>query len=252
MKIGPKTGILSLVVRYQQIQMENMHIAVIGTGKTGGEVVDLVPSENLVGPFNSSRKPEAGLLREADVAIIFVPGSAVDDIIDEVRASGVPAVWGSTGYEWPENLHRELAREGIKWLRASNFSIGMNIIRKCLSMIGEGSRFLENPSFHIHEIHHTGKKDAPSGTAISWKEWLNIQTEDHEVRITSERKGDIKGIHRLQVTTESETIRLEHEAHNRAVFAKGALWAAEKLVDPELEPGFYDIETIFDRSLTSS
>lgn len=226
-----------------------MKVAVIGTGKTGSEVVDLVPPENLVGPFNSSRKPNASLLRDADVAIIFVPGSAVDDIIDEIRASGVPAVWGSTGYEWPEELDRQLSQEGIKWLRASNFSIGMNIIRRCLGIIGEGSRFLDDASFHIHEVHHTGKKDAPSGTALSWKEWLGV--DDEEVTISSERKGDIKGIHTLKVNTESETLRLEHEAHDRAVFAKGALWAAEKLIDPDLEPGFYDIEAIFDRSLAS-
>lgn len=221
-----------------------MRIAVIGTGKTGGEVVNLIPSKKVVGPFNSNRKPTADKLKEADAIIIFVPGNAVEDIIDEVRASGVPAVWGSTGYDWPKALDRQLAEAGIKWLRASNFSIGMNIIRKCLEIIGEGSQFLQNPEFHIHEIHHTGKKDAPSGTALSWEKWLGEKAD-----ITSERKGDIKGIHRLKVITESESIRLEHEAHDRAVFAKGALWAAEKLTDPELEPGFYNIESIFDRSL---
>src|SRR6056297_1585226 len=107
--------------------MKNMDVAVIGTGKTGGEVVNLVDPENLVGPFNTDNKPTAEKLRDADVVIIFVPGGAVDDIFDAVMESGVPAVWGSTGYEWPENLDQTLREKEIKWLKASNFSLGMNI-----------------------------------------------------------------------------------------------------------------------------
>ncbi len=221
-----------------------MKVAVIGTGKTGSEVVNLIESDSLVGPFNTGNRPTAEKLQDADAAVIFVPGRAVDDIYEPVLSSGVPAVWGSTGYNWPRDLDERLKERGVKWLKASNFSLGMNIIRKCLSILGEGSDFLGSPGFHIHEIHHTGKKDAPSGTALSWKKWLGKEAE-----ITSERKGDIKGIHRLKVKTEAESITLEHEAHQRAVFAKGALWAAEQLLRDELGPGFYDIETIFDQAL---
>ena len=219
-----------------------MNIAVIGTGKTGGEVVNLVNPENLIGPFNTDNKPTSEKLKEADVAIIFVPGSAVDDIFDAVMESGIPAVWGSTGYEWPADLNKTLKNKGIKWLKASNFSLGMNIVRRCISVISKGSDLLSEPEFHIHEIHHTGKVDAPSGTAISWKEWL-----DKEVEITSERKGDIKGIHELEMKTDSESIFLKHQAHNRAVFAKGALWSAEQLLNESMNPGMHDIESVFDQ-----
>lgn len=218
-----------------------MKVAVIGTGKTGSEVVDLVEPANLVGPFNSRFEPVAKKLRHADVAVIFVPGSAVPQTMETVWESGIPAVWGSTGYSWPEDLDARLKSEGLKWLRASNFSLGMNIIRKCLGVISKGSEILKDPEFHIHEIHHTGKKDAPSGTALSWKEWLGKEAE-----ITSERKGDVKGIHELEMKTESESIFLKHRAHNRAVFAKGALWSAEQLLQDSIKPGFHDIETLFD------
>lgn len=223
-----------------------MNIAVIGTGKTGSEVVDLIPAENIVGPFNSTNKPTVTVLKKADAAIIFVPGSAVDDIFETVLDSGVSAVWGSTGYEWPDDLDSRLKERNLKWLKASNFSLGMNIIRRCIELISRGSELLLEPEFHIHEVHHTDKKDAPSGTAISWKKWLG-----KEAKITSERKGDIKGIHQLEVKTESESIFLKHQAHQRAVFAKGAIWAAEQLVSDSVEPGFHDIETIFDNVMKS-
>jgi 4-hydroxy-tetrahydrodipicolinate reductase len=218
-----------------------MNIAVIGTGKTGGELLDLIPENQIIGPFNTRNEPTAEKLQQADVAVIFVPGSAVDDIFDAVIKSGIPAVWGSTGYEWPIDLDQELKDQQVKWLRASNFSLGMNIVRRCISIISKGSELLTDPKFHIHEIHHTDKKDAPSGTALSWKEWLGKEAE-----ITSERKGDIKGIHQLEMDTESESIILKHQAHNRALFAKGALWSAEQLLKENVGYGFHDIETIFD------
>lgn len=223
-----------------------MNVAVIGTGKTGGEVLNLLPAENIVGPYNTKNRPTSAKLVSADVIIIFVPGPAVPEVIDTVFDSKIPAVWGSTGYDWPEDLDQKLKKEGIKWVKATNFSLGMNIVRKCISVISKGSELLNDPQFHIHEIHHTGKTDAPSGTAISWKKWLAKDAE-----ISSERKGDIKGIHELEMKTESESIFLKHQAHNRAVFAKGAIWSAEQLLDDSVKPGFHDIETIFDNLMAT-
>lgn len=219
-----------------------MKIALIGTGKTGGKVAELLGEEQVAGMFDSSNKPTPERLGGADAAIIFVPGSAVPEVKDVVLEAGLPAAWGSTGYEWPEDLDRVLAEKGLKWLKASNFSLGMNIIRRCLRVISEGSGLLPDPEFHIHEIHHIHKKDAPSGTALSWRDWLGKDAE-----ITSERKGDIKGIHELQVKTDSESIWLKHEAHDRRIFAEGAIWAAKQLVKETVEPGFHDFSDIFDR-----
>ncbi len=219
-----------------------MKIAVIGTGKTGAEVAKLLEEEQIVGPFNSKNKPTVESLRKADAAIIFVPGTAVDDILEVVLESGIPSVWGSTGYEWPEDLNERLKSGNATWLRASNFSLGMNIVRQCIKIISKGSEILSNPVFHIHEVHHVHKKDAPSGTALSWKEWLDKQAE-----ITSERKGDVKGVHELQMKTSYESIQLRHEAHDRAVFAEGAIWAAEQIVRKPIPPGLHDIETFFDQ-----
>jgi len=218
-----------------------MKIAVIGTGKTGGKVIEILNENQIIGPFDSSNKPTAEKLNEADAAILFVPGTAAEELMEPLLESGIPAAWGTTGYEWPDDLDAQLKEQNVKWLQASNFSLGMNIVRRCLGVIGQSSSVLNNPSFHIHEIHHTDKQDAPSGTAISWEQWLG-----KEAKITSERKGDIKGIHQLEVKTDTESIYLKHQAHERKIFAEGAVWAAEQLLSNDIEPGFHDLSTIFD------
>ncbi|WP_445665740.1 dihydrodipicolinate reductase C-terminal domain-containing protein [Fodinibius sp. AD559] len=218
-----------------------MKFAVIGTGKTGGKVVEILKEDQIVGPFDSSNKPTVEKLKEADAAILFVPGVAADELIAPLMEAGIPAAWGTTGYNWPDDLDQQLKQKNIKWLQASNFSLGMNIVRRCLDIIGQSSSVLDDPEFHIHEIHHKHKQDAPSGTAISWEEWLG-----KEAKITSERKGDIKGIHQLEVNTDTESIHLKHQAHDRKIFAQGAIWAAEQLVNGDVNPGFHDLSTIFD------
>ncbi|KPJ67454.1 MAG: hypothetical protein AMJ43_04145 [Coxiella sp. DG_40] len=220
-----------------------MKIAIIGSGKTGGEVVKLLPENQISGIYNSSNKVTKDQLKNADVAIIFVPGSAVPEILPIVISAGIPAVWGSTGFEWPSDLDEQLKKHHTKWIIATNFSLGMNLIRHCMKTLAKGKQFLESPHFTIHEIHHKHKKDAPSGTALSWREWLNIDCD-----IYSQRKDDIKGIHELILNTNDEMISLKHEVHNRALFAKGALWAADYLVSHHSpNNGLYTFSEIVDQ-----
>lgn len=219
-----------------------MKIAVIGTGKTGGKVVELLGDE-LSEAFDASNKPTAEKLKQADAVIIFVPGDAVSDVIDDVIESGIPAAWGSTGYDWPDNLEERVKAKNAKWVLASNFSLGMNVIRKSIEAISAGSTILKDPEFHIHEVHHIHKKDAPSGTALSWKEWL-----DKEAEVTSAREGDVKGIHELTMKTGTEEITLRHKALDRALFAEGAIWAAKQLVNnSKMEAGIRTFGQLFDQ-----
>ncbi len=218
-----------------------MKISVIGTGKTGSKVVEML-GDNLAYAFNESNPPTVEKLKESDAVIIFVPGDAVSEIFELVLESGIPAAWGSTGYEWQDDLEDDVKQAGTKWVLASNFSLGMNIIRNAIVTISTGSQILKNPSFNIHEVHHIHKKDAPSGTALSWREWLNRDAE-----ITSEREGDINGIHELTVTTANEEITLKHDAKDRALFAEGAIWAAEQLIkNQNLTNGIYTFGQLFD------
>ncbi|MEQ9090112.1 MAG: dihydrodipicolinate reductase C-terminal domain-containing protein [Balneola sp.] len=218
-----------------------MKISVIGTGKTGGKVVELL-GDNLAYAFDETNPPTVEKLKESDAVIIFVPGDAVEEILPMVLESGTPAAWGSTGFSWPEDLEDRVKKMGIKWVMATNFSLGMNIIRNAIEAISTASQILKNPSFKIHEVHHVHKKDAPSGTALSWKEWLNKEAE-----ITSAREGDINGIHELTVTTVNEEITLKHDAKDRALFAEGAIWAAEQLIkNQNLTNGIYTFGQLFD------
>lgn len=219
-----------------------MNISVIGTGKTGSKVVELL-GDDLAFAFDEDHPPTAEKLKESDAVIIFVPGDAVGDILDLVIESGVPAAWGSTGFDWPEDLDRRVQEAGTKWVLATNFSLGMNIIRHTIKAISAGSEILPDPGFHIHEVHHIHKKDAPSGTALSWKEWLN-----REAEVTSSREGDINGIHELTLETAREKITLKHEALDRSIFAEGAIWAAEQLVNNlKLGTGVHTFGVLFDQ-----
>lgn len=216
--------------------------AVIGTGKTGGTVADHLGDQAV--RFDEFNRPVPDALKETDIAIIFVPGNAAKEVVRVVLEAGIPAVWGTTGYEWPAELPEKVKQANAKWIIGSNFSLGMNLIRKAISIFGKGSGLLREPQFHIHEVHHVQKQDAPSGTAISWREWLG-----KDAVISSDRQGDVKGIHNLHIKTAGESIYLKHEAHNRLVFAEGAIWTADYLLtNSDITPGIYKFSDIFDRA----
>lgn len=222
-----------------------MKISVIGIGKTGGAVAELLGDRAVT--FDSSNKPTVEEVSKTDAAIIFVPGDAASDVVDVIMKAGVPAVWGTTGYKWPGDLPERVKSIQSKWVIGSNFSLGMNLVRKALNVFGEGADMLDSPKFHIHETHHTDKKDAPSGTAISWEQWLN-----KDVQISSSRVGDVNGIHELHIKTVNESIHLKHEALDRKLFAEGAVWAAEKLLkDSEIIPGVYQFSDLFDKEFSN-
>ena len=208
-----------------------MKISVIGTGKTGSSVADLLAEDAV--RFNRSNPPDAGKVSKTDAAIVFVPPDAAKEISDILIEAAVPSVWGTTGYTWPENLPERVKDAETRWVIGSNFSMGMNLIRKALRILGSGSSLLDDAEFHIHEVHHKGKKDAPSGTALSWQGGVG-----QDAHISSDRQGDVKGIHSLHIKTKYESITLKHEAHSRKLFAEGAVWAAKYLLShPHIGPG---------------
>lgn len=218
-------------------------LAIIGKGKTGGEVLKLLSADESPIVFDQSHPVSVDALKMADAAIIFVPGAVVPHIFETVLAAGIATVWGSTGFNWPENLHERLVKTGARWVFASNFSPMMLMIQKMLQVIKTTAPYLlTEPRCEIHEIHHIRKKDQPSGTALSWQEWVGLPC-----TISAEREGDVKGIHTLKLATAEETLTIRHEVHDRRVFAQGALWAARYLLKhPELAPGFYPFYNLFE------
>jgi 4-hydroxy-tetrahydrodipicolinate reductase len=237
-----------------------MNIALLGYGKMGKAIEEIalqkkhhvvlkIDDQNL----NSLTKEN---LQKADVAIEFTsPQSAVHNILLCFDAS-VPVVCGTTGWLTEMNLVQQKCKE-LKgsFLYASNFSIGVNIffeLNKKLAVLM--SKQLQY-DVSIEEIHHTEKKDAPSGTAITIAEaiigassqknkWVNHSSgEAEELAIISKRIDPAAGTHTVKYTSDVDDIEIIHTAHNRKGFAAGALLAAEFIYDKK---GIFSMKDVLD------
>lgn len=182
-----------------------MKIALLGKGQTGGRVLELHEGETTV--FDTTNPVTSEKLKGHDVIISFLPGEAFRELIPTLLESGIPVVTGSTGFEWPSDISDRLIQKNISWVKAHNFSLGMNLMRHMIDSLSRASALFDDFKFTLHEVHHTKKIDAPSGTALSWAEWLNAP-----IDISSERTGDVVGDHSLTLETLSERITLRHEA----------------------------------------
>lgn len=235
-----------------------MKIALIGYGKMGKaiEQVALQQNHEILYKIDISNQEllEKDFLGKADVAIEFTtPVTAVSNILKCFEA-GIPVVCGTTG--WLEQLPLVtdacLQRKGAL-LYASNFSIGVNIffeINKKLAIL-----LARQPQYKvsIEEIHHTQKKDSPSGTAISLAEqilktnpavtcWINQPSEDPEVLgIESKRIDPYPGLHRVTYSSAVDDIEITHTAHSRMGFASGAVLAAAWIIGKQGIFGMKDV-----------
>lgn len=217
-----------------------MKIALLGKGKTGGKVLELLQDQNISHTvFDSQNKPTIENLRGHDVIISFLSGEVFKHYLDLLVETTIPVVTGSTGLVWPNDFDADLKKKNIKWIYATNFSLGMNLVQQMIQILGKASTIFSDYQFSMTEIHHTKKLDAPSGTALSWKKWAG-----HEMEIESIREGDVTGIHELILITPNEKITLRHEALDRRIFAEGALFAASKIHDNKIGPGLHLFQDI--------
>lgn len=193
-------------------------------------------------------------IRDADVAIEFTnPESAFENVMNCLKA-GVPTVCGSTG--WLHHL--EEARTACldhqaALLVASNFSVGVNIFFEINKRLAELMQPQSQYDVMVEEIHHTQKKDAPSGTAITLAEqilerldrkteWVNQpSSRESELSIISKRIDPAPGTHVITYHSEIDDIQITHTAHNRKGFASGAVLAAEYLAGKK---GIYDMSDV--------
>jgi len=220
-----------------------MKIALLGKGKTGGQVLELLVQNKIPHTvFDSKNHPTLETLKGHDVAISFLSGDVFKDYMTLLLESKIPVVTGSTGMEWPSDFDKKLKVLNSKWIYATNFSLGMNLVHQMILIMKEADTIINNVKFDMLEVHHTKKLDSPSGTALSWKKWLG-----HEVSITSERTGDVIGIHELKLKTPVEEISIKHEALDRKIFAEGALYAANKITS--LSPGLHLFQDVVQKEL---
>jgi 4-hydroxy-tetrahydrodipicolinate reductase len=223
-----------------------MNIALIGYGKMGKEIEAAALTRNhhilLTVDVDNRHELTPENLKKCDVAIEFTSPHTAAGNIRRCLAAGLPVVCGSTGWlEQLEDVKRECEEQKGAFFYASNYSVGVNIFFRINKILAGMMRFADGYRPSMEEVHHTEKKDAPSGTAITLaseimselkllKKWVNktSETED-ELPIVSLREPGVFGTHTVRYESEVDCITLSHVAKNRKGFALGAVLAAEFL-----------------------
>ena len=235
-----------------------MNIALLGYGKMGKaiEEIALQKGHRIILKIHDQNLEELTKqnLQKADVAIEFTsPQSAVYNILLCFDA-GVPVVCGTTGWLDQMNIVQQKCKENNgTFLYASNFSIGVNIFFELNKKLAELMKQQLNYEVSMEEIHHTEKKDAPSGTALTLAEeiinisqqknrWINkISDAANELSIISKRIDPAAGTHSIKYSSDVDDIEIIHTAHNLKSFAAGAVLAAEFIVNKKGIFGMKDV-----------
>lgn len=189
-------------------------------------------------------------MENADIGIEFTNPSATLEHIVKIREIKKPYLTGTTGLKKEDFSEFEKTGKIIPLYWSSNMSLGINVLFYITNII---SKFLNDWDFEIVEFHHKGKRDAPSGTALSFADIIEKGSgrklkrifgregfclrENDEIGIFGIRMGDIVGEHRIFFGKEGERIEISHICYSREIFARGALKIARWLLNKK--PGFY-------------
>lgn len=224
-----------------------MRILLLGYGKMGKVIERIALSRNhtIVAKIDADNRHELSALSgdTVDVAIEFSqPESAVGNLRFCLEHQ-IPIVCGTTGWLDHKPAIEQLARDkNESFFYASNFSIGVNLFFQLNKILAQMMETQPQYEVSMTEIHHTEKKDAPSGTAITLAEgvlesvsrkssWVNTPVGNTEqVPIVSLRESNVPGTHTVRYDSSVDTIEIKHTAHSREGFAQGAVVAAEWLV----------------------
>jgi len=221
-----------------------MKIALIGYGKMGKAIEEVAVAKGheivLKIDVQNAHEFTKENIAKADVAIEFTgPHSAFENVKKCIEL-GVPVVSGSTGWldKWNEIEAACTAHKGCL-VYSSNYSIGVNLFFEVNKQLAKLMEPYNDYDVSMVELHHTEKKDAPSGTAISLAEqilanigrknqWVNAPSlTPSDLVITSERIDPAPGTHTVTYSSPIDTIEILHTAHTRKGFASGAVLAAE-------------------------
>lgn len=223
-----------------------MKIALVGYGKMGRTIerIALERGHEVVLRISSSNQNDLNKdnLASADVVIEFTNPEAAFDNVRKCLMTGTPVVCGSTGWnEKLEEAYKICLENNTAMLQSSNFSIGVNVFFEINKLLAQIMNQYPNYEVSIEETHHTHKKDAPSGTAITIAERIMEQLDrkktwsitqpfaPNELSIIAHRIDEVPGTHNVKYSSDIDEIELIHTAHNRDGFALGAVVAAEFL-----------------------
>jgi 4-hydroxy-tetrahydrodipicolinate reductase len=226
-----------------------MKIAIVGYGKMGRMIEKAAEARGIevalkLDEFNNAKFE--GITAEnfagIDVAIDFsIPSAAVENIL-RIAALGVNLVVGTTGWQdHMSHVKSVVAGRGIGLVWSPNYSVGVNAFFR---IVTEAAKLLETePEYEAWawEIHHGGKKDAPSGTLLKVIDDMKKAGFARPIDVGSNRAGSIAGTHEIGFDSPADTITLRHTARSREGFALGAVKAAEWIKGKQ---GFYEFSDI--------
>lgn len=225
-------------------------LALIGYGRMGRLAEQLAPEHGFEVAARVTRPDqEIDALRGADVAIDFSTAAAVPETVERLAPLGIPLVVGTTG--WHAELPRvreTVERNQAGLLHGANFSVGVQVFYK---LAEDAARLLAGEVSYeawLHEIHHSRKKDAPSGTALQIRRVMEGAGWSRGIDVASNRAGAIPGTHQVGFDSEADTITLQHTARSRAGFAHGALRAARWMIGRQ---GFYEFSQVWEEIVAS-
>lgn len=241
-----------------------MKIALIGYGNMGQEIEKLLVGSNHSIVSISYKKQTDTLdtkgIAKADVAIDFTAPSILVKNVSTIANLGVNMVVGTTGwYDKLSEIEKIVKQKKIGLIYGGNFSIGGNIFFQIVA--DAAKRFANVDGYDVagFEMHHTGKKDSPSGTAkkisdIIVKNFpkkkrvetgrMDRQIEKDELHFASLRVGRNFGYHEVMFDSLADTVTLSHTAHGRQGFAQGAIMAAEFIKGKK---GLFTFEELFSK-----
>jgi 4-hydroxy-tetrahydrodipicolinate reductase len=225
------------------------NLAIVGYGKMGKLIDGLAPEYGFdvklkldIHNNSSFEGLTAENFRGIDAAIEFSVPAAVPENIKRISALGVNLVVGATGWlDQIDDVRQTIESAGTGLVWSPNFSVGMQAFFR---IIAEAARLMSDQKLYeswAWEIHHSGKKDAPSGTLLKLVEQMKNAGYHHRIDVASSRAGSIPGTHEIGFDSSADTITLRHTARSRASFARGALQAAQWVIGKK---GFYEFADI--------
>lgn len=222
-----------------------MNIAIVGYGKMG-KIIDEIATfrgHNIVARLKET--PTNENLNEPDVVIEFSQPEVAFENIKNCLELKIPVVCGTTGWlERRSEIEKIAKQNNTAFLYGSNFSLGVNLFFALNEQLANLMKGFKEYDIQLEEIHHTHKKDAPSGTAISIAEgiiknnskfdsWKLDETKDNELGIYAIREDEVPGTHSVFYRSEVDEIEIKHTAFSRNGFALGAVVAAEWIKNKE-------------------
>ena len=192
----------------------------------------------------------------ADLIIDFSHHTAIGAVLDYAKARKLPLVIGTTGHTSEELAAIADAAGVIPVFHAGNYSLGIAVL---MNLARQTAKAFPDAEVEIIETHHDQKLDVPSGTALMLAQAVkdghpdapynigrheNGKRDPKEIGIHSLRMGNVVGIHEVIIATGTQTITLKHEAHDRMLFAEGAMVAAEYLLGKQ--PGLYNMDIMLE------